>query len=338
MLRLISASLVATVSLTAAAAAAPPLTEGLRLVPAEPSAYDRAKLSGGVPKDGIPSIDDPQFWSAERGDEYLDDGDVVFGIVRDGEARAYPQRILVWHEIVNDEIAGDGIAVTYCPLTGTAQAFERGDTELGVSGRLVNSNLIMYDRDSDTWFPQILGTGISGPGTGKQLRETALVWTTWGAWKARYPDTDVLSTETGVARNYSRDPYGSYNPRSGYYAGDSQVMFEVMNSDDRFQTKDVVLGARTTETAVAFHLDALRDEGVMTVGGGESGFTAVYDEDLDTGYVFRGTTSAEPRIGADGFGPDSVTWEGGEALTPVTSFEAMWFAWAAFYPDTVVGA
>jgi hypothetical protein len=141
---------------------------------------------------------------------------------RERRARAYPQRILVWHEIVNDTIGGLNLAVTYCPLTGTAIAFERGDTEFGVSGRLVNSNLIMYDRDTDTWFPQVLAIGIQGPHTGSALVERPMVWTTWQRWRAAHPETAVLSTETGFARNYNRDPYGAYNPRSGYYAPDSR--------------------------------------------------------------------------------------------------------------------
>ena len=118
-------------------------------------------LSGGPGKDGIPSVDSPKYWNVEDANDFLDDGDIVFGLVENGVARAYPQRILVWHEIVNDVVGGVGLAVTYCPLTGTAIAFERGQTEFGVSGRLVNSNLIMFDRDTDTWFPQVLAPSAS---------------------------------------------------------------------------------------------------------------------------------------------------------------------------------
>lgn len=182
---------------------------------------------------------------------YLDGGDIVFGLVENGVARAYPQRVLVWHEIVNDTVGGLGLAVTYCPLTGTALAFERAQTEFGVSGRLVNSNLIMYDRDTDTWFPQVLAAGIRGPHRSAALVERPVVWTTWQRWRAAYPDTEVLSTDTGFARNYNRDPYGAYNPRSGYYEPDSSTMFPLMNDDRRFPPKSEFIGARTRDAAVA---------------------------------------------------------------------------------------
>ncbi len=291
----------------------PTLPEG-RLMPREARQYDNAKMSGGPGKDGIPSIDEPQYWSAEEADGYLDGGDVVFGLVENGVVRAYPQRILVWHEIVNDVVGGLGLAVTYCPLTGTAIAFERGETEFGVSGRLVNSNLIMYDRDTDTWFPQVLAIGISGPHRGEALVERPMVWTTWERWRAAHPETEVLSRDTGFARNYNRDPYGQYNPRSGYYEPDSSTMFPLMYEDHRFPLKSVFVGARNTENAVAFRLESLREAGELELQANGETFTARYDEALDTGFIFQG-------------GPD------GE---PLNAFEAMWFAWAAFYPESEV--
>ena len=326
--------LLATPGAVQAASPPFPVADADRLMSANAETYWDAKLSGGPGKDGIPAIDDPQFWTAADADDYLDDDDVVFGLIENGVVRAYPQRILVWHEIVNDTIGGEGIAVTYCPLTGTAIAFERGDTEFGVSGRLVNSNLIMFDRDTDTWFPQILSRGIDGPHVGASLQERTLVWTTWGQWRDAHPDTEVLSTDTGFARNYNRDPYGDYNPVSGYYAPDSTTMFPLMNTDDRFLNKDVFLGARTDTAAVAFNLDTLRAEGQLDLETGGEVFTAVYDGTLDTGYIFLGETDGEAVV--TGFGPDSVEWSNGDVLEPVNAFEAMWFAWAAFYPETAV--
>jgi hypothetical protein len=311
-----------------------PTLSGGRLMPQTPDDYASAMMSGGPGKDGIPSIDRPKFWDAAGADDYLDDGDIVFGLVENGVARAYPQRILVWHEIVNDTIGGLGLAVTYCPLTGTAIAFERGGTEFGVSGRLVNSNLVMYDRDTDSWFPQVLAIAIRGPQTASALVERPMVWTTWQRWRAAHPDTEVLSTETGFARNYNRDPYGAYNPRSGYYAPDSSTMFPLMNQDSRFPPKSVVLGARTGQAAVAVPLDKLRQAGRLELEAGGEVFTALHDPALDTGYVFTGRTDAEAAI--DGSGPRGVSWSDGDALQPVNGFEAMWFAWAAFYPETAV--
>ena len=333
-----SAAVVAPTSPILAASGSAPyptLAEG-RLTPAALQKYENAMMSGGPPKDGIPSIDAPQFWSAEEADGFLDGGDVIFGLVENGIARAYPQRILVWHEIANDVIGGLGLAVTYCPLTGTAIAFERGKTEFGVSGSLVNSNLIMYDRDTDTWFPQVLAVGVRGPHAGAALVERPMVWSTWRQWRDARPDTQVLSTDTGFARNYNRDPYGAYNPRSGYYAPDAALLFPVMNEDGRFPPKSVVIGARTDATAVAFPLESLREAGRLELSGPSESFTAVYDPILETGHVFRGRTSAE--AAATGPGPFGVSWSGGPPLQPANSFAAMWFAWAAFYPQSLVHA
>lgn len=330
------AALAGLVPAMRAAAAAPPypVLPGGRLMAHMAVEYENAMLSGGPGKDGIPAIDRPEFWSADEAGAYLDDGDVVFGLAEADDARAYPQRILVWHEIVNEVIADRGVAVTYCPLTGTAIAFEREGTEFGVSGRLVNSNLVMYDRDTDTWFPQVLAVGIRGPHTGAALVERPLVWTTWQRWRTAYPQTRVLSTDTGFARNYRRDPYGAYNPPSGYYAPGSRTIFPLMNADDRFPPKTVFLGARTEDAAVAFRLETLREEGRLELEANGGFFTAIHDPALDTGYVFSGRTDA--RADFDGFGPQGVSWVGGEGLDYVNAFEAMWFAWVAFYPQSAI--
>ena len=298
--------------------------------------------SGGPPKDGIPSVDDPSFVDP-GGADFLESGDPVFGVVRDGTAKAYPQKILVSHEIVNDSLAGTPVSVTYCPLTGTVQGFERGGTTFGVSGRLINNNLVMYDRDTETWWPQMLATSIPGPWNEdpatESLREFRLVWTTWEQWRSHAPETRVLSTDTGHARNYNNDPYGEYNPRSGYYANDS-LLFESLSNDDTFSRKRVVMGARTPDGAAAFLKDALREEQVVSGRIGDVPVVAIYDERLDTGYVYLnpGETAVEPTDGAavraDGERhlPDDLL------LERVHTFDAMWFAWVGYYPDTSVYA
>ena len=266
----------------------------------------------------------------------------MFGLVRERGPRAYPRRILVYHEVCNDVTDGRVVSVTYCPLTGTALAFEGGGTTFGVSGRLLNSNLVMYDRASETWWPQILATSIPGrwnrsPET-VSLQQVPLVWTTWKRWRTLHPDTDVLWRETSYVRPYrrDRDPYGSYNPKSGYYTRDS-VGFPPMFESDRYHPKRVVVGARTTDGAVAFLKDALRENGALdgTVGGEPVG--AVYDARLDTVYVYHNPETR--RIGVDG---DRATLDGevhdpdALPLDRIVAFDAMWFAWYAFYPDTNV--
>ncbi|WP_022727701.1 DUF3179 domain-containing protein [Fodinicurvata sediminis] len=307
-----------------------------RLVSTSLEAYREAKLSGGPGKDGIPSIDKPDFWTAEEAQDYLEDGDKVIGLIENGHARAYPQRILVWHEIVNDAPGQVPLAITYCPLTGTSLAFERGETTFGVSGRLVNSNLIMYDRQSDTWIPQILGVATEGPHAGVALVERPLVWTTWGRWRKRHPGTQVLSTRTGFARNYTRDPYGSYTPLEGYYRPEASPIFPLMQEDERFPPKSIVLGARTATEAVAFSKERLREAGQLVLEGRETTFVAVHDEGLDTGYIFEVPRPLKESAVVEGTGPGNVRWSEDLDARALNAFEAMWFAWAAFYPDSHV--
>ncbi|MFA1609652.1 DUF3179 domain-containing protein [Halobellus rubicundus] len=320
-----------------------PTTGETRPLPATPSSIREDAVSGGPPKDGIPSIDDPAFVSAEAA-EGLRPGDPVFGVARGGDRKAYPQSILVKHEICNDVVDGTPVSVTYCPLTGTAMGFERGETTFGVSGRLVNNNLIMYDRATETWWPQVLATSIPGPWNEapptRSLSEFRVVWTTWERWSETHPDTAVLSRDTGFADNYDQDPYGTYNPRSGYYAPASAPMFEPLSRDDRLQPKRVVIGARTPAGAVAFGKNRLRREKVLRGDLGGTPVVAVYEPTLDTGYVYRDPdeTRYEYREGriVDGSGA-----EHDPASLPrdrVLAFDAMWFAWRGFYPETTLYA
>ncbi|PMR72317.1 DUF3179 domain-containing protein [Halomonas heilongjiangensis] len=316
-----------------AAPAAPPGRDP-PLVPVVYSfeAFREAVRSGGPGKDGIPSIDRPRFQSA--GEATLEADDKVIGVYHRDQARAYPQRILVWHEIVNDELGGEALSITYCPLTGTALGFKRGETELGVSGKLVNSNLVMYDRATDSEWPQILGVAIDGPLVGQGLEEFRVFWTTWGAWQARHPETEVLTDQTGFVRNYRRDPYGSYNPLGGYYAPDSRRLFPVMHRDDRFPPKTEVFGLRGPEGALAITRESLREEGVVDVALGERRYTVIHDPGLDTGWAFQNPQGVEIQAAELDFTAEGVTGSGIDSLEAVNGFEAMWFAWAAFYPDT----
>jgi hypothetical protein len=322
----------------------PPTRQDSLPLPDSPSTLRQQAISGGPPKDGIPSIDDPTFESAEEAADRLDPGDPVFGLALDGTVKAYPQTILVSHEICNDVVAGTPVSVTYCPLTGTAMGFQRGETTFGVSGRLLNNNLIMYDRATETWWPQVLATAIPGPWneapTRRSLQEFRLVWTTFERWTNVHPDTEVLSRETGFARNYDGDPYGQYNPRRGYYAPGSDPMFPVLSEDDRLRPKTVVIGARTADGAVAVEKDTLREERLVDGKLGGTPVVAAYDPLLDTGYVFRNPdgTAFEYRDGR-------IVDDAGETYVPsdppherILAFDAMWFAWSGFYPETTLYA
>ncbi|WP_182013607.1 DUF3179 domain-containing protein [Haloquadratum walsbyi] len=321
-----------------------PTRENTLPLPLSPSALREAAQSGGPEKDGIPSIDNPTFVSSDK-TEILDPGDPVLGVVHNGITKAYPQAILVLHEIVNDTFGDENITVTYCPLTGTAQGFDRGETTFGVSGRLINNNLVMYDRATETWWPQMLATAIPGPWnespTIHSLTPIRVTWTTWKQWKQRHPDTRVLSTQTGYAKNYGRDPYGSYNPLRGYYA-DERLLFPALHQDDRYPKKTIVHGARTPEGAAAFHKESLRQAGVLSGTIDELSVIAVYDPELDTGYVYENPeemTVTRDQEQGQVIAPDGSRHDPSSLpLTRVYSFDAMWFAWAGYYPETAVYA
>lgn len=274
--------------------------------------------SGGPPKDGIPAIDRPQYESLAEADMWLQPNDIVFGVVFKDRTIAYPQRILVWHEIVNETFDGKPVSITYCPLTGTAIGFKSHSPEsrnptLGVSGKLVNSNLIMYDRESDSLWPQILGQAILGPETGNQLQEFPVTWTTWERWKRKFPNSQVLSRKTGFLRNYSvsGDPYGSYHSDSGYYVNRS-IIFSPVYASEALHPKEVVIGIRDEKrNAIAIVKDALREQKQMEVPLGDRMVSIEYDEELD----FYNATYV-----------DTGEW--------INSFDAMWFAWYGFYPQT----
>lgn len=283
------------------------------------SLLERNIMSGGPPKDGIPSIDEPKYTSAKEADQWLLPHDVVFGLQKNGFIAAYPQRILVWHEIVNERVAGQPVAITYCPLTGTAIGFY-GDisadvpTQFGVSGKLVNSNLIMYDRASDSYWPQVLGTAIAGAAKGIALEEFPVTWTTWERWKRKHPETRVLSRSTGFFRDYGRrgDPYGSYLEESmGYYDSDA-VLFRPIHRDPRLHPKAVVVGMRDAKgNALAILKDTLRRQRAVEAEVGGRAVVVRYDAELDAHHVEFS--------------------DSGERLN---AFDAMWFAWTAFYPGT----
>jgi hypothetical protein len=275
--------------------------------------------SGGPPKDGIPAIEKPQYTGAAEADRWLSPEDVVFGIDHAGVVAAYPQRILVWHEIVNETAGGERFSVTYCPLTGTAIGFrgkaaEQHFASFGVSGKLVNSNLIMYDRATDSYWPQILGRAIEGPARGVKLEEFPVVWTTWERWRKKHPETRVLSQRTGFARNYGRtgDPYGSYlGAHKGYYESE-RLLFRPIVEDRQLHPKAVVVGVRDAAgNAAAVVKDRLRKERKIELALGDRTVLVAYDAQLDS--------------------HSATLKETGEWIN---SFDAMWFAWKGFYPET----
>ncbi|MGY5875179.1 MAG: DUF3179 domain-containing protein [Candidatus Thorarchaeota archaeon] len=302
--------------------------------------------SGGPPPDGIPPIENPIYWSVEDANTYLADSDIVFGFIYNGSVYAYPQRILVWHEIVNEEMAGDPISITYCPLTGSCIAYhgtlDGNGTTFGTSGKLINSNLVMYDRETESYWPQVLSQAITGSYRGFKLEKLQTIWTTWGLWKTAYPETLVLSEDTGYIRNYYRDPYGSYdNLDSYYYQG--QPFFPVLNTDDRLGPKTPVVAIHVNGYQAAVEKSYLATAKVVNIQMGNSSYVLFYDSSLKTANSYYSHVQGEDLLFSlsngnivDNVGRiwsvDGTSSYG--ALASVVNIDVMWFAWVAFFPDT----
>ncbi|MBI2065706.1 MAG: DUF3179 domain-containing protein [Candidatus Zambryskibacteria bacterium] len=263
-------------------------------------------LSGGPGKDGIPSIDNPKFVSTANA-SFLNDSDPGLGLSINGEVRFYPYRILVWHEIVNDTVAGKPVLVTYCPLCATGIVFERkvgGEVqEFGVSGRLWQSNLLMYNRaeretDESLWS-QVLGEAVLGMHTGKKLPIIRSDVVRFGDWKSAHPDTKVLSQDTGAARDYGRDPYGDY------YTSES-VSFGATFSDTRLHPKALVHGIEIDGQYKAYSDNAL--------------FKTITDTFAGKNIAVTKTDSGEITFTANG-----------EVISSIPGF---WFSWLAVHPET----
>ena len=263
-------------------------------------------LSGGPGRDGIPSIDNPEFIPINEVDFLLDE-DMVIGFVRGDIARAYPLRILVWHEIVNDSIDDDTIAVTYCPLCGTAMVFDRnisGKTRtFGVSGLLYRSDVLMYDRETESLWSQLGMRAVSGPSVGKKLRWLPSEQLTWKAWREKYPHGVVLSTETGHRRDYSGEAYAAY------FASD-EPMFPVPERRTELEDKALVIGVVINGKAKAYPVDLLPSGKSIQDRVGNTKIVVRYEEENKYAKV----------IGPEG--------------RQIPSVQSFWFAWQAFYPET----
>lgn len=324
-------------------------------------------LSGGPPKDGIPAIDTPQYVSVSEADEWLAPVEPVVLVRVGAEARAYPIQILMWHEIVNDTLNGKPLLVTFCPLCNTAIAFERvfdGQTfDFGTTGRLRYSNLIMYDRQTETWWQQATGDAIAGEYAGAQLPFYPASIVSWADFKATYPTGTVLSRETGFSRNYGRNPYLGYDDVS-----QSPFLYRGQPIPGQLVPMARVLTLELGGEAVAYPYDILSSLGVIndTVGGQrvvvfwvegtasaldsaqipegrDVGATVAYSAEVDgqtltfelvNGVFHDQETASEWDI----FGRAISGKLQGAQLTEQPAINHFWFSWAAFRPETRVYA
>jgi Protein of unknown function (DUF3179) len=319
--------------------------------------------SGGPPPDGIPSIDEPKFLRADEVG-FLAEDEPVLALEVGGEVRAYPVQVLIWHEIVNDTVAGIPVAVTYCPLCNSAVAYDRrlGDRVLsfGTSGMLYKSALVMYDRQTESLWSHFTGEAVIGHLTGAQLDVYPIATVSWADWRDAHPDGLVLSRDTGFDRDYGRNPYPGYDD-----VDSSPFLFEG-EVDGRLAAMERIVGIEDGGDAVAIRLDELDDDGVLEVEIDGTTLVAWVEPGtasaLDAGSVAAGrdvgaTGVFEPvadgrRLGfertGDGFVDDETgsRWnvlgqavEGpleGMALEPVAHLDTFWFAWASYEPDTEI--
>ena len=321
-------------------------------------------LSGGVPRDGIPPLDDPQFESIADADAWLEDVQPVVALEINDVARGYPLAILTWHEIANDTLSGVPVSVTFCPLCNSAVAFDRraGDAVLdfGVSGNLRNSDLVMWDRQTESWWQQLTGEGIVGTYAGYQLDLLPAQIVSWGDFKAAFPDADVLSRETGHNRDYGRNPYSAYDR-----ADQSPFLFRG-RPDERLLPMERVAALVLDGQPLAFPFLTLEQERVVNyppeapaivvlfqpgTASALDGSRIADSRDVGSTGVFESVLDGQTltfRAGDDGFVDDQTgsSWNvlgqgvsgplAGQALTPVVHGNHFWFAWAAFAPDTEV--
>lgn len=301
-------------------------------------------FDGGVGKDGIPSVDSPRF--NEPGSQNLGDSELVVGILEDGVAKAYPHEILDWHEIVNDNVGESMFAITYCPLTGTAVGWDRqiGErtTTFGVSGKLYNTNLMPYDRETDSYWSQLRLDCVNGELIGTKINTIPIVETSWETWRASYPNTLLMNRNTGINRNYDVYPYDDY------ITNNDRIFFPVNNIDNRLPAKERVLtvitagGSRAYSINVFDEFKVLEDQvgtrSLFVAGSKSQNFMVAYDASGLTG--FTPVVDALPVIAEDNSG-NQITLTGdivsgprqGQKLEPVEAIIGYYFAMAAFYPE-----
>jgi hypothetical protein len=277
--------------------------------------------SGGPGKDGIPPIDEPRFLAASDVD-FLEPQEPVIELVLAGEARAYPIQILMWHEIVNDEVAGAPVAVTFCPLCNTAIVFDRRLDgrmfDFGTTGNLRHSDLVMYDRQTESWWQQFGGRALVGTLVGKRLEQLPARIVSWREFRSQHPEGLVLSRDTGHDRTYGQNPYGGYDDI------DTPPFFAAANADDdRLPPKERVVFVERGDDAVAVPFSILEERKALRVEvGGHSlvvRWRAGVASALDAWEI------------ADGRDVGTVeVFENGQ-LVPFD--QPFWFAVAAFRPD-----
>ena len=334
-----------------------------------PVGFDESKVVSVLAPDSIPALTDPPFQAVPEA-SWLTPEEPVIAVDLNGDARAYPLQIMTWHEIVNNDVGGVPVAVTFCPLCNTAYAFERPRVEgkvttFGTSGKLYHSNLLMYDRATDSLWPQALGVATVGTLKGTALERVPAQIVSWEEFRATFPDGKVLSRNTGHARNYGENPY------PGYDDVDSQPFLFQGEVDGRLAAVERVLGVEGKGAVATFPYFRLEEaaEGEIAAINAEVGRSKVLvvwkkgtrsaldatsiSESKDVGAAFAFSRKLGGRVlSFDVVGGRIVdrrtgsTWSSfgratsgaleGKKLKPADAHDSFWFDWAAFHPNTQV--
>lgn len=267
-------------------------------------------IPGGPGKDGIPALTDPEFTTAKT-DKWLEADDRVVGVTLNGVSKAYPIRVLNYHEIINDDFAGLRVAITYSPLCGSVMVYQTEENaqewELAVSGLVYNNNALYFDRETESLWSQVLGRAVAGPVAGAQLELLPATLTTWDEWQERHPKTLLLAESTGYNRNYGLDAYA-------HYGTTDRLMFPLNHSDKRLELKDRVIGVEVDGVFKAYSYKLLPD--------GEHFVTTDVVNGQNIKIEFLPEAEAAYVTDADG-----------NALPSASMY---WFSWSAFHPNTEV--
>jgi hypothetical protein len=310
-------------------------------------------FDGGPGKDGIPALTNPELTGA-AGTTYLEDADLVIGMKVGNEVRAYPHPILDWHEIINDDVNGTQLSITYCPLTGSGIAWNRvingTQTTFGVSGILYNTNLIPYDRATNSNWSQMKLQCVNGPLSGTIISTYQVVETTWKTWKEMYPQTKVVSQNTGFSRPYGQYPYGDYKTSSS-------LLFPIGNDDTRLPRKERVHGVIVGERTKVYRINSFSDDievindlfndiALVVAGSRAKNLVVVYERKLADGTLLSFTPIQNASLPVVMTDTEGTRWNifgravsgprTGTELKSVRSYIAYWFAWGAFFPGAEI--
>jgi len=324
-------------------------------------------VSGGPPKDGIPSIDKPKYVTVAEANLFLNDEGFGLAVEINDRWRFYPYQILVWHEIVNDTFENQPLLVTYCPLCFTGKVFEREldgqAVEFGISGKLYNSNFLMYDRKTDSLYSQALGEAVVGEKTNTKLVHYPSLVMTWNDFKKNHSEAEVLSLKTGIIRDYTRDPY------SNYYSNDSTLLFPLSKIDNRLPNKTLIYGIRIGNIRKAYTESDIKKVEIINDVVGNEPIIVFWDDEQNTVRAYKSYFTKETKQNSFEFEIDNsllfdktrnttvsfngkvINSETGKTnaelveeaeelecyncyLEPIILENSFWFSWVATFPET----